>query len=159
MSDEIRYLAQLTAQGRLSRRSFLGRAGALGLSVAAANTLLSRAVQAAGPVKGGTLRVEEVTMPSDADVGDRTLGSLAIDGLAPWQDGDELAWFVPEDIVFDMNLVGRPGRFAFVLVVAHVRFHFTGHVAQMGSRSRVPAVGAGRFGHHHGLLHWLERVL
>lgn len=31
--------------------------------------------------KGGTLRVEEVTMPSDADVGDRTLGSLAIDDI------------------------------------------------------------------------------
>lgn len=57
MSDEFRYLARLTARGRMDRRSFLGRAGALGFSVAAANTLLSSAVQAQGPVKGGTMRV------------------------------------------------------------------------------------------------------
>lgn len=57
MSDELRYLALLAAQGRMDRRSFLGRAGALGFSVAAANTLLSSTVLAAGPVKGGTMRV------------------------------------------------------------------------------------------------------
>jgi peptide/nickel transport system substrate-binding protein len=57
MSDEFHYLARLTAQGRMDRRTFLGRATALGFSVAAASTLLSRAVQAAGPIKGGTLRV------------------------------------------------------------------------------------------------------
>lgn len=44
--------------------------------------------------------------PTSANDGDE-LG-LAVDGVAAWQDGDELAWFVPEDIVFDMNLVGFP---------------------------------------------------
>jgi K+/H+ antiporter YhaU regulatory subunit KhtT len=32
--------------------------------------------------KGGTLRVEEVTIPDDADVTDRTLASLEVDEVA-----------------------------------------------------------------------------
>ena len=43
------------AQGRLSRREFLGRAAALGVSTALATTLASRAL-ADTPVKGGVLR-------------------------------------------------------------------------------------------------------
>jgi len=49
---------------------------------------------------------EDVLGPFDvpsADAGDQL--RLAVDGLAPWQDPDELAWFVPDDNVFDMNLV------------------------------------------------------
>lgn len=42
-------------------------------------------------------------LPRSARDGDRL--RLAIDGLAPWQDADELAWFVPDDLVFDANLV------------------------------------------------------
>ena len=57
MSDEIKYLAKLAAAGRLDRRSFLGRAAAVGVTGAFANTLLSSAAHAAGPVKGGTLKV------------------------------------------------------------------------------------------------------
>ncbi|CUH53991.1 ABC transporter substrate-binding protein [Shimia marina] len=57
MNDELKYLSRQTAVGALSRRKFLGRAGALGVSAAAANTMLSSAVHAAGPQKGGTLRI------------------------------------------------------------------------------------------------------
>ncbi|NVK31501.1 MAG: twin-arginine translocation signal domain-containing protein, partial [Gammaproteobacteria bacterium] len=57
MNDELKYLAKEVAQGRLNRRQFLGRAGALGVSMAFAGTMVSTAVQAEGPVKGGTLRV------------------------------------------------------------------------------------------------------
>ena len=57
MSDQFRYLARLAARGRMDRRSFLGRAGALGVSAAAANLALSQAVAAQGAVKGGTMRV------------------------------------------------------------------------------------------------------
>ncbi|MCC5973252.1 MAG: ABC transporter substrate-binding protein [Rubellimicrobium sp.] len=55
MNDELRYLLARTAQGKHSRRAFLGRAGALGLTAAAANSLLATAVRAAGPQKGGNL--------------------------------------------------------------------------------------------------------
>ncbi|MEM9048641.1 MAG: ABC transporter substrate-binding protein [Pseudomonadota bacterium] len=55
--DELNYLGRKVALGALSRRDFLGRAGALGFSAAAANSLLSRAVLAAGPQKGGTIRM------------------------------------------------------------------------------------------------------
>ncbi len=56
MSDELEFLSRHVARGKLSRRDFLGRAAALGASAAFANTLLSDAARAAGPVKGGTLK-------------------------------------------------------------------------------------------------------
>src|SRR5690606_21677861 len=40
-----------------SRRAFLGRAGALGVSAAMANTLLAGAVRAEEPKKGGMIRM------------------------------------------------------------------------------------------------------
>ena len=57
MSQELDYLSQQVALGRGSRRDFLGRAAALGLSATAANALLASAAMAAGPRKGGTLRI------------------------------------------------------------------------------------------------------
>lgn len=57
MSNELKYLSQQVARGRLDRRSFLGRAGALGVTAATAGTLLSSSVMAQGAIKGGTLRV------------------------------------------------------------------------------------------------------
>ncbi len=56
MSDELFYLGHRVARGALSRRDFLGRAAALGVTAAFANTILSNAAKAAGPVKGGILK-------------------------------------------------------------------------------------------------------
>ncbi len=56
MSNELEFLSRHVAGGKLSRRDFLGRAAALGVSAAFANSLLSDAARAAGPVKGGTLK-------------------------------------------------------------------------------------------------------
>ncbi|TPI71534.1 twin-arginine translocation signal domain-containing protein [Mesorhizobium sp. B3-1-3] len=56
MSNELDYLSRRVAAGKLSRRDFLGRAAALGIAATVANSLLSKAVRAAGPVKGGTLK-------------------------------------------------------------------------------------------------------
>lgn len=55
MSDELKYLSQQAARGLVSRRDFLGRAAALGVAAPFASSLLSSAVQAAGPKKGGDL--------------------------------------------------------------------------------------------------------
>jgi peptide/nickel transport system substrate-binding protein len=55
MHEEIDGLGRLMAQGRLSRREFLGRTAAFGVSAALATTLASRAL-AETPVKGGVLR-------------------------------------------------------------------------------------------------------
>jgi peptide/nickel transport system substrate-binding protein len=57
MKKELLYLSNRVAMGKHSRRAFLGRAGALGLGAAAANTMLSSAVWAAGPQPGGTIKV------------------------------------------------------------------------------------------------------
>ncbi|MGF6177527.1 ABC transporter substrate-binding protein [Ensifer sp. 4252] len=56
MPTELEYMSRQVAAGRLSRREFLGRAAALGVTIASAQTLLGSAARAAGPVKGGTLR-------------------------------------------------------------------------------------------------------
>ncbi len=56
MSNELEYLSRRVAAGKLNRRDFLGRAAALGVGAVAANSMLSSAVLAAGPVKGGTLK-------------------------------------------------------------------------------------------------------
>lgn len=56
MSNELEFLSRYVARGKLNRRDFLGRAAALGVSAAFANSLLSSAARAEGPVKGGVLK-------------------------------------------------------------------------------------------------------
>jgi len=56
MVDEIRFLSERVAKGKLSRRDFLGRAAALGVGAVLANALLAEAARAEGPIKGGTLK-------------------------------------------------------------------------------------------------------
>ena len=57
MSDELAYLAARAARGLMSRRAFMGRAAALGATAAMADTLFGTAALAAGPKKGGTLKM------------------------------------------------------------------------------------------------------
>lgn len=56
MTTELDWMSRRVVRGLLSRRDFMGRAAALGLTAAAANALISGAVRAEGPIKGGTLR-------------------------------------------------------------------------------------------------------
>jgi peptide/nickel transport system substrate-binding protein len=44
MSNELNHLLSLASAGKMSRREFVGRAGALGVSTAVAGTMLSTAV-------------------------------------------------------------------------------------------------------------------
>ncbi|KAA0912632.1 ABC transporter substrate-binding protein [Aquicoccus porphyridii] len=57
MKDYLDYLKVSAAMGRISRRDFMGRAAAVGVTAAAANTMLAEAVHAAGPQKGGIMRL------------------------------------------------------------------------------------------------------
>ena len=57
MSRELDFLAREAVRGRLTRREFLGRAAALGLTLPAATKLLSSTALAQGPQKGGDLLV------------------------------------------------------------------------------------------------------
>jgi peptide/nickel transport system substrate-binding protein len=56
MNDELKYLLTRTVAGAYSRRAFLGRAGALGVSAVMANSLLATGLRA-NPVRGGTLKI------------------------------------------------------------------------------------------------------
>ncbi|MDX5401969.1 MAG: peptide ABC transporter substrate-binding protein, partial [Rhodobacterales bacterium] len=55
--QQIEYLKLRAATGRISRREFIGRMGALGVTAAMAGTFYAQAVHAAGPVKGGIMRL------------------------------------------------------------------------------------------------------
>ncbi|RWO17858.1 ABC transporter substrate-binding protein [Mesorhizobium sp.] len=57
MSQELDYLSRCVTAGRLSRREFLGRAAAIGVSATFANSLLAGAVKAQAPQRGGILKV------------------------------------------------------------------------------------------------------
>jgi peptide/nickel transport system substrate-binding protein len=56
MSNELDFLSKRVVAGKLSRRDFLGRAAALGVTATFANSLLSSAAKAQSPVKGGILK-------------------------------------------------------------------------------------------------------
>lgn len=56
MNAELDYMLKRAARGLMSRREFVGRASALGITAAMANTLLASAARAQEPVKGGVLR-------------------------------------------------------------------------------------------------------
>lgn len=56
MSQELDYLSHRVAAGRLSRREFLGRAAALGVTATVAHSLFADAAKAQVPEKGGTLK-------------------------------------------------------------------------------------------------------
>ena len=56
MSRELEYLSHRVVSGRLSRRDFLGRAAALGVSATLANSLIGSAARAQEAVKGGLLK-------------------------------------------------------------------------------------------------------
>ena len=57
MKDQLHYLARHAVTGKLSRRDFMAKAAALGFSAAAAGTLLTSEARAAGPQKGGTIKI------------------------------------------------------------------------------------------------------
>ena len=56
MTSELDYLGSLVTRHQLSRRDFLGRAAALGVSAVAANALFASAASAQAPKKGGLLK-------------------------------------------------------------------------------------------------------
>lgn len=56
MAGELEFMSREVVSGRLSRRDFLGRAAALGVTLASAQVLLGNAARASGPAKGGILR-------------------------------------------------------------------------------------------------------
>ncbi len=55
MNDQMNDLLARAAMGRMSRRDFMGRASALGVSAALAGTMFAGVARAQTPVKGGTL--------------------------------------------------------------------------------------------------------
>jgi peptide/nickel transport system substrate-binding protein len=57
MSNELKLLSKEVAAGAMTRREFMGKAAALGVTAAVASTMLADAAYAAGPVAGGTFKM------------------------------------------------------------------------------------------------------
>lgn len=57
MNDQLKHMSERVTKGLMTRREFVGRAAALGVTAAVANTMLASAAKAAGPVKGGMLKI------------------------------------------------------------------------------------------------------
>ena len=57
MNEELKGMVAEVAAGRMDRRTFIGRAGALGVTAGAASSLLAASGTAAEPMKGGTVSV------------------------------------------------------------------------------------------------------
>ena len=57
MTKQLDYYAKRAAKGLMTRREFVGKAAALGVTAAVANSMLAQAVHAAGPVKGGSFKM------------------------------------------------------------------------------------------------------
>ncbi len=60
MKDQLDWMKLRVAQGRMTRREFLGRAAALGVATVAAQSMLAEAVAAAEPRRGGHLKLGSV---------------------------------------------------------------------------------------------------
>lgn len=57
MSDYTKYLTSQVALGKMSRREFIGRAAAFGVTLAVAGTMFDSAAEAQEPKRGGNLKL------------------------------------------------------------------------------------------------------
>ncbi|UWR59428.1 ABC transporter substrate-binding protein [Phaeobacter inhibens] len=60
MKDQLDFMTQSVTSGKMTRREFMGKTAALGISAAVAGSLFAQAAEAAGPVKGGTLKLGSI---------------------------------------------------------------------------------------------------
>lgn len=60
MNDQLKHLSDRVTKGLMTRREFVGRAAALGVTAALANSFLAQAARAEGPVRGGTIKIGSV---------------------------------------------------------------------------------------------------
>ncbi|WP_424987809.1 ABC transporter substrate-binding protein [Microbulbifer sp. S227A] len=57
MNNELDYMASRVTAGKMTRREFMGKAAALGVSAVVATSIYSGAARAAEPVRGGTIKL------------------------------------------------------------------------------------------------------
>jgi peptide/nickel transport system substrate-binding protein len=101
MSKELEYLSTMVAKGKMDRRAFLGRASALGVSSVFANSLLTSAAHAEGPVKGGTIKLGAPGGESTNSLDPATYSSFI-----PFQNGKMFGDTLVE-VGTDGNIVNR----------------------------------------------------
>ncbi|QUJ77935.1 ABC transporter substrate-binding protein [Sulfitobacter albidus] len=98
MNDQLKHMSTEVAKGLMTRREFVGRAAALGVTAAAANAMLTTGARADGhatPVRGGMLKIGsgggESTNTQDPAL---TASSVPLNNLRAW--GETLVEVSPE---------------------------------------------------------------
>lgn len=84
MNDQIKFLQERVGAGKMTRREFIGKATALGVTAAMANSLLADAVHAAGPKKGGDFR-----MACEGGESTNSLDPATYASTVPWMNGKQ----------------------------------------------------------------------
>ena len=98
MKDQLDYLKSRVGAGKISRREFLGRASALGLTAAAANTLLADAARAQEPKHGGDLKIGSIGGESTNSLDPASYASQ-VPALNGRQFGDTLVVVSPDGTI------------------------------------------------------------
>ncbi len=96
--SKIDFLSSQLARGAISRREFMGRAVASGVTIAAASTLATTGLRAAGPKKGGTLRLGIADFAT-TDSLDPTLMETRMQMLVNWQLRNNLVEVGPGGVI------------------------------------------------------------
>ncbi len=87
MNEQLEQLKKRVSARQMSRREFVGRATAMGISAAAAGTMFASAAQAAEPVRGGTIKVGLSGGASSDTLDPALVASEATHGiLRTWSD-------------------------------------------------------------------------
>ncbi|WP_171227813.1 ABC transporter substrate-binding protein [Ruegeria sp. HKCCA4008] len=95
MNEQITHMAGQVTAGKMTRREFMGKAAALGVSAAVASTMFADAARAAGPKKGGDLKIGSVGGESTNSLDPATYASQ-VPALNGRQFGDTLVVVAPD---------------------------------------------------------------
>ncbi len=93
--NELDYMKSRVTAGKMTRREFMAKAAALGIGTAMAGTIFAEAANAAGPVKGGTIRIGSVGGESTNSL-DPALAASQVPTLNLKTIGDYLTEVTPE---------------------------------------------------------------
>ncbi|APG47579.1 ABC transporter substrate-binding protein [Phaeobacter porticola] len=95
MKDQLDFMTQSVTSGKMTRREFMGKTAALGISAAVAGSMFARAAEAAGPVKGGTLKLGSIGGGS-TDSLDPAVAASQVPYHNLYQFGENLVNVTPE---------------------------------------------------------------
>ena len=111
MNDQMEFMAGRVTAGKMTRREFMGKAAALGVSAAMASTLFADAARASSPKQGGDLKIGSTGGESTNSLDPATYASQV-----PYHNGRQFGDTLVE-VAPDGTIEPRLGILFFGLVV------------------------------------------